>query len=259
MKAWRIRAACSSSTQKTMVFWNRSPLCLRKFDTFLATQLGALVDHKVAVKILLVVDAVFDFVAISVSLALFGTVAFHIHIDMHLDDLVGCKEAVMDTLLERVGVNRCAEIMDIGDIFGFLGRGGEADLRGVREVFEDFAPSRILGSAAAMAFVDDDQVEEAGRKLAEQLLPLLRASDGLIEAKIDFVGGVDAALFVERRGQSTSGAVARSMVLALVLSFAMAAPKGRKSLTIVWSISTLRSARNRMRFLRPAFQSRQMI
>ena len=52
---------------------------------------------------------------------------------------------------------------------------------------------------------------------------------------------------------------ARSMVPAFVDSLAIAAPKGRKSLTMVWSINTLRSARNRMRFLRPAFQSRQMI
>ena len=52
---------------------------------------------------------------------------------------------------------------------------------------------------------------------------------------------------------------ARSMVFAFVDSLAIAGPKGRKSLTMVWSTSTLRSARNRMRFLRPAFQSRQMI
>ena len=45
----------------------------------------------------------------------------------------------------------------------------------------------------------------------------------------------------------------------LVESLAIAAPKGRKSFTIVWSISTLRSARNRMRFFRPAFHNRQMI
>jgi hypothetical protein len=51
----------------------------------------------------------------------------------------------------------------------------------------------------------------------------------------------------------------RSIVFAPVLSLAMAAPKGRKSLTIVWSINTLRSAKNKMRFFCPAFQSRQMI
>ena len=72
--------------------------------------------------------------------------------------------------------------------FGFLRRRGQADLRGGGEIFEDFAPRRILGGAAAMALVDHDQVEEAGRELAEQLLPFLRAGDRLIEAEIDLVG-----------------------------------------------------------------------
>ena len=46
---------------------------------------------------------------------------------------------------------------------------------------------------AAMALVDHDQVEKAGRELAEQLLPLLRAGDRLIKAEIDLVGLVDRA------------------------------------------------------------------
>jgi hypothetical protein len=49
------------------------------------------------------------------------------------------------------------------------------------------------------------------------------------------------------------------MVLVPVLSLAIAAPKGRKSFTIVWSTSMLRSASNKMRFFRPAFHRRQMI
>ncbi len=60
-------------------------------------------------------------------------------------------------------------------------------------------------------------------------------------------------------GSSTSVPSSRSMVFDAVLSFAMAAPKGRKSLTIVWSMRTLRSARKRMRFFCLAFHSRQMI
>ena len=58
-----------------------------------------------------------------------------------------------------------------------------------------------------MALVDDDQVEEAGRELAEKLLAFLRAGDGLVEPEIDLVGGVDAALLVERRGEFDFGAV----------------------------------------------------
>ena len=58
-----------------------------------------------------------------------------------------------------------------------------------------------------MALVDDDKVEEARREFPEELLALLRPGDGLIQAEIDFVGGVDAALFVERGRKFDFGAV----------------------------------------------------
>ena len=126
---------------------------------------------------------------------------------MDLDDLVGREEAVLDALLQRVGVDGLAEVVDVGDVLRLLGRGGQADLGGGGEVFEDLAPGGILGGAAAVALVDDDEVEEAGRELAEELLALLRAGDRLIEAEVDLVGGVDAALLVERRGEFDFGAV----------------------------------------------------
>jgi len=110
-----------------------------------------------------------------------------------------------------------------------------------------------------MTFVDHDQIEEAGRELAIEFLVLLRPRNRLIKTEIDLEGSVDAAFLVECQGRSSLVPSCRSMVLALVDSFAIAPPNGRKSFTIVWSISTLRSARNRMRFLRPAFHKRQMI
>ena len=180
---------------------------LEELGDLLGDELGAVVDDEGAVEILLVVDAVLDLVAVAVELAFFGTVALDIQVDVDLDDLVGGEEAVLDALLERVGVDRLAEVMDVGDVLGFLGRGGEADLRGGGKVVEDLAPGGILGGAAAVAFVDDDEVEEAGRELAEELLPLLRAGDGLVEAEIDLVGGVDAALLVEGGGEFDLGAV----------------------------------------------------
>jgi galactokinase len=42
-------------------------------------------------------------------------------------------------------------------------------------VIEDLAPGGVFGGAAAVALVDDDQVEEVRRQLAEQLLPVFRA------------------------------------------------------------------------------------
>jgi hypothetical protein len=52
-----------------------------------------------------------------------------------------------------------------------------------REVVEDLAPGGVFGGAAAVALVDDDQVEEVGRELAVELLPVLRAGDGLVQAR----------------------------------------------------------------------------
>jgi len=54
-------------------------------------------------------------------------------------------------------------------------------LGGIGKVVENLAPRRILGGAAAMALVDDDEVEEPRRKLAVELFALLRAGDGLVE------------------------------------------------------------------------------
>ena len=120
---------------------------------------------------------------------------------MDLDHLVGRQKTVADALLQRVGVNRLAEIIDIGGVVVSLGVAVMPICVADGEMLQDFAPGRILGGAAAMAFVDDDQVEEAGRELAEELLPLLRPGDRLIEAEIDLVGGIDPALLVERRGE----------------------------------------------------------
>ena len=76
--------------------------------------------------------------------------------------------------------------------FGFLRRRGQADLRCRGKVVEHLAPSGIIGGAAAVALVDDDQVEEVGRELLVDVLLFLGAGDSLVEAEVDlkrFVGG----------------------------------------------------------------------
>ena len=126
---------------------------------------------------------------------------------MDLDHLVRGQEAVLDALPQRVGVNRRPKIMDVGNVLGFFGRGGESDLGSAREVVEDILPCRVVSGAATMALVNDDQVKKAGREFPVDLLALLRPRDGLIKPQIDLVGGVDATLFVERRGEFDLGAV----------------------------------------------------
>jgi hypothetical protein len=77
---------------------------------------------------------------------------------VHLDDLVGGEKAVADALFEGVGEDRLAEVVDVGDVLGLLGRGGQPDLGGGREVLQDLAPGGVLGGAAAVALVDDNHL-----------------------------------------------------------------------------------------------------
>ena len=93
-------------------------------------QLGTLVDHQSAVEILLVIDTVFNQVALFVHLP-FGRappLQINVYIDPH--HLVGGKKTIFDPLFEGVGINRVTEVIGVGDGFGLFGRGGETNLGG---------------------------------------------------------------------------------------------------------------------------------
>ena len=45
--------------------------------------------------------------------------------------------------------------------------GGESELYGWCEIFENTAPCSFIISAAAMTFIDDDEVEKIGRIVAK--------------------------------------------------------------------------------------------
>ena len=166
ISAWRMRSACSVSSQKTMVFWKRSPLSLRNSVILRATSFVRSSMTEGAVEVFLVVHAVLDLLAVLVGLPALGPPAFDVHVDMRLDDFVGSKEAVVDALLERVGVDRLAEVMDVGDVlrFPWAWRSGRSAWR--RRSSRESRARLNLGGAAAMALVDDDEVEEVGRELA---------------------------------------------------------------------------------------------
>jgi len=65
---------------------------------FFAVSNRAVVEHDVAVEILGVVNPVLDHVAFAVELAEFGAIAFHVAVDVNLNDFVGRKKAVANPL-----------------------------------------------------------------------------------------------------------------------------------------------------------------
>ena len=77
------------------------------------------------------------------------------------------EEAVVDAFLERVDEDRLAEVGVGVHVVLALGRGGQAKLHGRGEVVQDAAPVALVVGAAAVALVNDDEVEEVRRILAE--------------------------------------------------------------------------------------------
>jgi len=154
-----------------------------KFGDSGGNQLGALFQDQSPVIIHFVVFAVFNQLAVFVGLAIFRPPPFQVAVDADADDFVGREEAIGNALPEGVGVDRVAEILDIGNLPGLLGGGGQANLGGGGKIFQDLAPGRITGGAASVALVHDNEIKKVGRKLLVDVLLFLGAGDRLIEGQ----------------------------------------------------------------------------
>ena len=136
---------------------------------------------------------------------------FAVNVGAHIDDLEGGKKTVFNALPQAVGVDRLAEVVDIGNVLGFLGRGGHAKLGGGRKIFQYFAPGAVALGGTPVAFVYDNQVEKIrGKKpgktargfaffAAVRYIVARAVGKLLVEREIDFVGG--------RRGRVVFGEV----------------------------------------------------
>jgi hypothetical protein len=90
---------------------------------------------------------------------------------------------------------------------------------------------------------EQEQIEEAGRELAKDFLPLLGAGDCLIEPEVDFEGSVNPTVPTDRGLQINHHAAIPLNGLGIGRQLRhRGSERAEVSFTIVWSISTLRSA-----------------
>ena len=102
----------------------------------------AVLEHDIVVVVGVIVDAVLDFLAEEVELALARTPAIA-DVRLHVDDAERREEAVIDALPQAVGVDGLAEVVDVRDIGRLLRCGRHANLDGRVEVVEDLAPPTV--------------------------------------------------------------------------------------------------------------------
>ncbi len=73
---------------------------LQVLRNFACDQLRAFFQHQRAIEIALVVDAVFDLVAVFVEHALVRTPAGQVFVEIDAHHLVGCEETIVDALTQ---------------------------------------------------------------------------------------------------------------------------------------------------------------
>src|SRR6185437_1062027 len=69
-----------------------------------------------------------------------------------------------------------------------------AELIGRLEIVQNVSPIAVVARAAAVALIDDDQVEEVRRIFPIQTRPPFVAGDGLVDRKIDVATMADFAI-----------------------------------------------------------------
>src|SRR5665213_825005 len=124
---------------------------------------------------------------------------------------IGCQEAVVDALPQAVLIDRIAEIPIRVVRLGAKRRRGHAELRGRLEIFKDRPPRAFIARAAAVALIDNDEVEEIRWELFEQPNASLVLGERLVDREIHLAAFHDVAgfEFVSRITEHREDAVLR--------------------------------------------------
>ena len=155
--------------------------------------LGASLEDDVLVIVGRSVFPILDLIAVVVLLPLLRTPAHHVHIKSDADHLVRREESVLDSLFERIGIDRLPEVGDVRHLAGFLRRRRHAEMDGIGKIGEYFTPRRILPRAPTMALVNHDEVEVSLIKVFVVFLSV-RPDELLVKGKVDVVCRIEFAV-----------------------------------------------------------------
>ena len=176
-----------------MVLAKRS-VFLRKSVNVPRNRLGAGFERDGAFEINCLIFIVRDFSTVAIEVALAWTPAGGIPLGHDAMHPVGRKKAVLDSLAQAVGVYRVAEISIRVAIVLSQRRRRHAQLKGGLEVAQNLAPIAVVFGAAAMALVDDNQIEEILRIFFVKSGPVFVFGDRLVNREIHLAAFVDFAV-----------------------------------------------------------------
>lgn len=170
----------------------KSVSALHKVGEVLSYRLRSGSKHNDSLEVSGLILLVGDLAAIAIHLALARSPAGRIDICYNAMHTIRSEEAVFNSLLETVGVDRVAEVA-VGITVVFAQRcGGHAELVRRFEVLEDLTPVALVTRASAVALINDDEVEEVGRKAFVQAWSAFVFCDRLVDCEVHLSALADA-------------------------------------------------------------------
>ena len=148
--------------------------------------INTVLENDAVVVVPVVVDAVFNLVAINVGLSFVRSPSVT-DIGRDIDHLERSKKSIFDALLQAIDVNGVSKVVYVRYFFALLGRGGHANLSSRRKVLQNFSPVAIFLRTSTMTLIHNNEIEVLCGDLSKVFLVIL--SDHLvIESKVYFVG-----------------------------------------------------------------------
>ena len=157
---------------------------LEKIGQVTGDRLGARLHGHDALEVAGVILGIRDLSPKAVQLALGRTPAGGVVIGDDAVDPIRGQKPVRDPLGQAVLIDRIAEVVVGIDVVLTPRRRGHADLHGGLEPLQDLPPAATFARAAAMALVDDHQIEEVARIVAVQAGALFVAGDRLVDGEV---------------------------------------------------------------------------
>ena len=143
-------------------------------------------ENDAVVVVPVVVNTVFDLVAINVGLSFVRSPSVT-DIGRNIDNLKGSQESIFDALLQTVNVNGISKVVYVRYFFALLGRCCHTDLGRRRKILQNFTPVAVFLGTSTMTLIHNNEVKVFCGDLSKVFFVVL--SDHLvIERKVYFMG-----------------------------------------------------------------------
>ena len=147
---------------------------------------NTVLENDAVVIVPVVVNAVFNLVAVNVGLSFVRSPSVT-NVGRDIDNLKGSQEAVFNTLLQAIDVNRVSKIIYVRYFFALLGCCCHTNLGRRRKILQNFTPVAVFLCTSTMTFIHNNEIEVFCGDLSKVFFVIL--SDHLmIECKVYFMG-----------------------------------------------------------------------